>query len=332
MNMENTIITLLYKYDCVIVPGLGGFIAKKVDSEFNPINYTFSPPKKKVGFNSDLIHTDGLLANAIVSEQKIDYNSAVAVIEKNVTDWKLKLNKGEEIKIKGLGALKQTNNLLDFTPENNINFSLDTFGLQDIKSTYILREKKETIAKSNSSSWGSYAAAIALAIGVGATSFFANDRLVQPQLSSILPFTLNTEIPTEQNVASFIAEKNTDKEVLPKVEEVQEVVVTKPETIAQEEEVVNTEVKEEPKNETATEEDETSLIKQYQVIGGSYKTYHRAMKREAEMKKAGYKDAVIIGKVGSFFMVAYKTFDTEQEALELKRALEQRGKDVFLRN
>ncbi|MBV7441004.1 SPOR domain-containing protein [Weeksellaceae bacterium TAE3-ERU29] len=317
--MENTIITLLYKYDCVIVPGLGGFIAKKVDSEFNPINYTFSPPKKKVGFNSDLIHTDGLLANAVASEQKIDYNSAVALIEKNVTDWKLKLNKGEKVKIKGLGTLKQTNNLLDFTPENNINFSLETFGLQDIKSTYILREKKE-VKTDTSISWGSYVAAVALAVIVGATSFFANDKLVQPQLSSILPVTLNTEVPSVQEKetpVTVVEDESSDLEN-----------ITENTVVVEEKEVL--EDKSEVEEETNTEEN-NSLIKQYQVIGGSYKTYHRAMKREAEMKKAGYKDAVIIGKVGSFFMVAYKTFDTEEQALELKRALEQGGKDVFLR-
>ena len=325
MNMENIIITLLYKYDCVIVPGLGGFIAKKVDSEFNPINYTFSPPKKKVGFNSDLIHTDGLLANAIASEQKIDYNSAVAIVEKNVTDWKLKLNKGETVKIKGLGVLKQTNNLLDFTPENNINFSLETFGLQDIKSNYIIREKKEIQTDTNIS-WGSYVAAVALAVMVGATSFFANDKLVQPQLSSILPITLNTEVSTKPNekertVLPVVTENKTES--LPELKNTPESIVVEEEQITQEEP--------EKELETTNIEEGLDLVKQYQVIGGSYKTYHRAMKREAEMKKAGYQDAIIIGKVGSFFMVAYKTFDTEEEALELKRALEQGGKDVFLR-
>ncbi|AFL98113.1 hypothetical protein Q787_09525 [Ornithobacterium rhinotracheale H06-030791] len=324
MNMKKTIVALLYQYDCVIVPGLGGFIAKNTESEFNPIDYTFSPPRKKIGFNSDLVHTDGLLANAIAKENGMDYKNAVLAIDKEVALWKEALNQGKSIQIEGLGVLNKQNQSLNFQPEQNINFALETFGLEPVKATYILREKSEpkSVAKTTSA-WGSYAAAIALAIGVGVTSFFANHTLVQPQLSSILPFTLNAEIPQRQNVADFILEQSEHpievSSTSNKNMEANEVVVAEPVPVVEQVEVVK-----EP-------EVAEVVVKPYQVIGGSYKRHSEAIEEVANMKKKGYNNAVIVGKVGSYFMVAYDTFDSEDEALALKRSLEAKKVDVFLR-
>ncbi|MRJ10489.1 hypothetical protein EDL98_05265 [Ornithobacterium rhinotracheale] len=318
MNMKKTIVALLYQYDCVIVPGLGGFIAKNTESEFNPIDYTFFPPRKKIGFNSDLVHTDGLLANAIAKEYGMDYKNAVLAIDKEVALWKEALNQGENIQIEGLGILNKQNQNLNFQPEKNINFALDTYGLEPVKANYILREKSEKQTETptkTASAWGSYAAAIALAIGVGVTSFFANHTLVQPQLSSILPFTLNAEVAERQNVADFILEPQTQQAPKAEVNETTAVAET-PVSVAPAE--VNEESPEMP-------------VKTYQVIGGSYKKYSEAMVEVANMKKKGYNQAVIVGKVGSYFMVAYDTFDSEDEALALKRSLEAKKVDVFLR-
>lgn len=319
MNMKKTIVKLLYQYDCVIVPGLGGFIAKNTESEFNPIDYTFAPPRKKIGFNSDLVHTDGLLANSLAKEFGVDYKSAVLAIDKEVALWKEQLNRGESISIEGLGSLAKSGANLNFEPTENINFALDTFGLEPVKAKYILREKTQvpkTKDQSVVSVWGSYAAAVALALGVGVTSFFANHTLVQPQLSSILPFTLNTKLPERQNVADFILEPKVQQS--PKAEGIQTDAIA-------ETPVTSSEIKEE------TTESLEATVKTYQVIGGSYKKYSEAMVEVANMKKKGYNNAVIVGKVGSYFMVAYDTFDSEDDALALKRSLEAKKVDVFLR-
>lgn len=295
MSMKKTIIKLLYQYDCVIVPDLGGFVAKHNTARFNPMEYTFEPPAKQVGFNSDLSHTDGLLANEIATEKGISYKEACELINNEVSLWLHQLNRGETLKINGLGELSKENGVLNFTSSVHANFSLNTYGLDTVKAKYILRKEKEQPKESNQ--WVSYAAAFALAIGVGAFSFFANNNLVQPQLSSILPINFAKTAQTEM-VAPVIEIEKTDNTLKIEKESVKE---------------------------------ETPTIKHYQVIGGSFRKYYEAMKGEATMKRQGYDNAVIIGKVGSFFMVAYDTFDTYEEALAYKRKLEESGKDVFVR-
>lgn len=311
MNLESIIISLLYQYDCVIVPGFGGFIAKNTPAEFNPIDYTMAPPKKKISFNSDLTHSDGLLANAVSKKMNMEYKAAMVYISREVAHWESIIEKEHTLNLSGLGVVRKQNQILSFTPAENINFSLDTYGLQPIKASYILREKQAKKAQMSKSAWGTYVAAIALAIGVGSTSFLANTQIVQPQLSSILPLAIAEP--------EYIGTNTTP--IAPFIEA----------QISKKQKPMQADVPEEEIKIQTTEKENTSTIKPYQVIGGSYKVYHRAMQAESEFKRKGFKEAIIIGKVGSYFMVAYQTFDTEQEALDLKHKLEAEGKDVFLR-
>ena len=67
MIIANYISDLLYRYDCVIVPDFGGFVANRIGAQVNNFTHTFSPPTKQITFNGLLKHNDGLLANYIAS-------------------------------------------------------------------------------------------------------------------------------------------------------------------------------------------------------------------------------------------------------------------------
>ena len=51
---------LLSKYECVIVPGLGGFVTYFENAHWE--NNTLIPPMQQVRFNQNLTYHDGLLA------------------------------------------------------------------------------------------------------------------------------------------------------------------------------------------------------------------------------------------------------------------------------
>lgn len=189
MKIEKTIINLLYHYDCVIIPGFGGFVAKRKSATFHPMDYRFEPPKKVVGFNHNLIHSDGLLANELVQNYAVNYKEACQHIAQCVSAWNATLNNNKNIEIHGLGTLQKSSFGIEFIPDENQNFALESFGLETVKGEYILREKNEIhhdVAPSGNR-WISYAVAIAFALMIGASGFFANQELVQPQLSSVLP-------------------------------------------------------------------------------------------------------------------------------------------------
>jgi hypothetical protein len=77
MNLDKFISDLLYRYDCVIVPGFGGFIANRVSAKNISSQHKFIPPTKEIAFNSNLNQNDGLLANYIKRSNNISYSHAI---------------------------------------------------------------------------------------------------------------------------------------------------------------------------------------------------------------------------------------------------------------
>lgn len=354
MSLDNLIVRLLYSYDCVIIPELGGFVTKYQNSAFNPVSYEFSPPSKVVGFNRDLKQTDGLLANELASALGISYQEAQIKINEQVNQWKIALGKNQIVSISGLGNFTMTNNGILFIPEQGLNFNMNSYGLKTVTGSYIKNNAKVIPIRQaqNKNSWVSYAAAIGLAITIGAGSLFANQQWVQPQLSSFLPLlnssvnrieTVSTseQIAPEINMTDVVIENSENvsptKDENPSLEppiETPEIIENTHDLTsisAENIETENTEIEKAEKEVAEEAENKPNEIKHYQVIGASFKVYHLAMKAEREMKRKGFENAKIIGRVGSYYMVAYDTFDSQQEALDYKRDLEIDGLDVFVR-
>jgi hypothetical protein len=139
---DQYICELLFTNDCVIIPGLGGFVSNTRSTFLNPSQHTFTPPSKKVAFNSSLRTNDGLLAHYISQEENITYHEANEVIIAYVDDVFRKLALGEQISIEEVGTLSMDmEKHLQFEPETNSNFLLTTFGMTSIHSPAIKREE-----------------------------------------------------------------------------------------------------------------------------------------------------------------------------------------------
>ena len=61
IELAKHIEVLLLENDCVIVPGLGGFIAHYWCSKYNKETREFCPPDRSIGFNRKLVMNDGML-------------------------------------------------------------------------------------------------------------------------------------------------------------------------------------------------------------------------------------------------------------------------------
>ena len=55
---------LLVVQDCVILPGVGGFVRQSVPAAYDKDAHTFTPAYKELTFNADLRHADGLLTES----------------------------------------------------------------------------------------------------------------------------------------------------------------------------------------------------------------------------------------------------------------------------
>ncbi len=132
---------LLYRYECVIIPEFGGLLTKTISTKIDKETNTFHPPTKQLGFNSQLVDNDGLLANHIASVDKVPYETAVNFIKFEVSELKKKLE-SQDVRLDNIGVFSLNDEeKVIFEPDLNSNFLTDTFGLSPFVSPNVIREE-----------------------------------------------------------------------------------------------------------------------------------------------------------------------------------------------
>lgn len=141
MKIEQYISQLLFRYQCVTVPGFGAFLTEFQSAQLDENSHSFYPPKKMVSFNPFIKNNDGLLANHLAQAEKISYEIAVNSIQNEVSHWKTKIQEFGSFSVKNVGdfSLNSENNIV-FVPVDQINYDTASFGLSSFVSPAIKRE------------------------------------------------------------------------------------------------------------------------------------------------------------------------------------------------
>lgn len=141
MKIEQYISQLLYRYQCVTVPGFGAFLTEFQSAQLDENSHSFYPPKKMVSFNPFIKNNDGLLANHLAQAEKIPYEIAVNIIQNEVTLWKTKIQEFGIFSVKNVGnfSLNSEKNIV-FVPIDQINYLTSSFGLSSFVSPAVKRE------------------------------------------------------------------------------------------------------------------------------------------------------------------------------------------------
>ena len=149
MQIEKHISDLLYRYQCVTVPGFGAFLTETVSAHVTGSASSFFPPKKVVSFNANVKNNDGLLANHVALQEKMSYDLAIIKIGDVVNEWTYLLQNRNRVVLKNIGEISVNNEMnWVFEPANTVNYLTDSFGLTPFVSPEITREilKKEVEA------------------------------------------------------------------------------------------------------------------------------------------------------------------------------------------
>ena len=125
---------LLFGHDCVVVPGFGGFIGNYTPANIDKSSGTFYPPVKKISFNRNLSHNDGLLVGRVSGSKGVTYDEAKSLVEEFVVDLRKKLGRGEKVEFDNIGIFvnNQEGNV-QFEPDKNVNYHLDSYGLESFQ-------------------------------------------------------------------------------------------------------------------------------------------------------------------------------------------------------
>ena len=131
IELAKHIEVLLLENDCVIVPGLGGFIAHDRSCVYNEDTGEFCPPARTIGFNPQLVMNDGLLVQSYMQAYNTDFPDATRKIEKLVQKQKEDIYRYGHIYLNNVGTLYYNmNGVYEFEPEANGFFTPSLYGLQ----------------------------------------------------------------------------------------------------------------------------------------------------------------------------------------------------------
>lgn len=141
MQLTTYLADLLYRYECVIIPGFGAFLTRYKSAHIDDASNTFHPPSKIVSFNKQLQANDGLFANYVASVEKCSYETALLRIRNFTAQISKELYEGKTVAFKNIGEfILNEEKSLQFEPLQQHNYSTTAFGLSSFVSPKITRE------------------------------------------------------------------------------------------------------------------------------------------------------------------------------------------------
>lgn len=197
--VESHLATLFHDHECVVLPGLGGFIMRYRSARVHPTSFMMHPPGSILGFNERLRDNDGLLVHSLAAEKGLPYSEAELLVTDYVREIKSRLANGEGVLISKVGRLhNDVEGKLQFSPDLGVNFLASSFGLPEITAQPIQRVAKvlpietkyhrKVIVKKRSTSkfrnWNIAAAAVLL-LAILIIPFRDNNSIIGHQWANI---------------------------------------------------------------------------------------------------------------------------------------------------
>jgi hypothetical protein len=130
MEPVNDIRELLYHHDCVVVPGLGGFVINPRSARIDRASGIFYPPSRIAFFNARIDHNDGLLVSHLSARLSMNYVDARKLVDTFVLKVKHRLFEGRTVHFEGIGRfVVDRDHNLHFEPDPSANFLTEAYGL-----------------------------------------------------------------------------------------------------------------------------------------------------------------------------------------------------------
>lgn len=306
MNIEPYIAQLLYRYQCVTVPGFGAFLTEIQSAQLIESSNSFFPPKKMISFNAYIQNNDGLLASHIAQAEKTSYEYAISAIQFEVFNWKKALQENGVFSIKNVGdfSLNVDKNLI-FTPFDHTNYLTNSFGLSAFVSPLVKREifeqKIQTLEQEHVisliperrgiNSYLKYAAIIVLGLGLAAAVSFP---IYQQQIAN----------------ETIIVESNVQKQVQNKLQEATFFIKAPLPAVT-----------------LAVKEQKMS----YHIMAGAFRDERNAQKIYRKLSREGFKAKRLDQNKYGLYPVLYGSYATFAEADKAKQEIQKtRNPDAWM--
>ena len=317
MNIAQHLSQLLYRYQCISVPGFGAFLTETFHANIQESNHTFYPPKKVISFNAHLKNNDGFLANHISNAEKITYDAALLLIEREVLNWQSILQNNESIILKNIGDLRQNSegNVI-FSPSNRLNYLTDSFGLSSFVSPAVKRTQYKELVET----FGTVELLpVVEDVIINDEDYHENRRYINPYLkyAAILVMSLGglgfgyaAYISQNEKAETLVVQAEAQKEVQTKIQEATFFI-----------EVPVLKIPEESIKKTFP----------FHIMAGAFRSQRNATKECKNLTSKGYDARILDKNKHGLYPVVYGSFSTIIEAeYSMKQIQDSINKDAWL--
>lgn len=344
-NLVQHIESLIIKHECVIVPGLGGFLTYH-DRAIVRNNRLYAPTQR-IRFNSLLTYHDGLLAEAYMQDRHISYSEALAAIKSDVEQITTSLKAGNTFLFGRIGALTLNDGNI-ILRDNDCKFLPENIGLPVVQLKQITSAQPKAITISIPQSSSNALRYVASIIVIFLITIFVPNPITQNTQHASLAFdslpnlldyrlqfsnreqvinyseeindnniknnndstlnTVNQEITTQQNEIAIVE----TKDIIDVDTEDEDVEESRIETTGQ---TSSTEKVEKIEKKSEQSNKRTSSSQKYHLIIASLTSLEDAEKYIANHTRFEQSDLEIIESNGKYRISAVR-FDKYKEAIE----------------
>ncbi|MBR4967037.1 MAG: SPOR domain-containing protein [Bacteroidaceae bacterium] len=316
-KLVKNISKLIAQHNCVIMPGIGAFLAHRVPAYYSAKEKVFMPPHRELGFNPQVTVDDALLLSEYMGDGLLSYEEANEYLANDIDSLRSKLSDNGTVCFGDLGIFTMDiDGKISFTPNDNCiddpyNYGFEPLAISPLKEL----KKKDIVIKRSSIS--KYVSAIAAAIilifvlvPIG-NSIYNSD--IQLSVAGFTPVDVNVK----QSVPSLT--ENLECEIAPVEETVTPHIYTLPASVQNtavsvtEEPQQQQEVNEEIPVSSNTANLSKEASKQYSIIVASTPNPQNAQLAITELSRKMKADYQVV-EGDRRFRIAIESYDNESDA------------------
>ncbi len=353
IELAQHIEALLLENECVIVPGLGGFIAHHTTSMWDEKEAIFTAPIRTIGFNPQLQLNDGILVQSYMNTYETNFSDASKRLQRAVDQLSKTLYEEGKIELPNIGEIRYTiRQTYEFTPFHHKLttpqlYGFDSFSMQTLEELEDALEKSLETANIAASAekaeekrigysyWVSAVAMIAIVVTCFLISSPVENTFIEKNnYANLMPAEFFGRIVNQSAVSAplFSAHSSSKKIIKPAPKETHTPIQETPQPTVDKPAVVVTKQPEAEKPQPVVAVTPTQTVSTgiYHIIVAGGVSRANATNYATELTGQGYAQACVL-ECGGKNRVSIMSFTSESEANQKLFKLREEGfKDAWL--
>lgn len=213
-NLASHISYLIAHRDCVIIPGVGAFVATGRPAAYNAATGRWLPPVRHVTFNSAIRTDDGLLTHSFARRMRVEFEEASKELSVAVSDLSARLHTEGRYDMGNLGALVAEEDRIVYRPAMTSGQRAARIGLHPVAIAMVSAANNTLTAVAGTletqaprrrrwtGKMGRIAAAFAAVMIAGASFMAPRMTDAETQMASVIPVSaLQAPAPADADTA-----------------------------------------------------------------------------------------------------------------------------------